>query len=331
VFRDRNVIATQPGNDPESDAVYILCAHYDTWWNTTGANDDGSGIAALLTIARICAPHQFNTTLKFIAFSGHEVGLLGSYASAKNAYFNNENIAGVIMLDMIGNTSASGNIIQLHTSPRAEWLARHIQQVKTTYADYLPIVVEEITNTAVDEKSYLAFGYDGLMFHQPNSGDLPNHCPGDTLDTINFPFLTNVTKLVLPVVVTLIDTPLEVQVQFINPKEEHLHHNDNTSIPFPPLNHRNLDKRGLTHIIGEITFCITITSTEEIKAVYYAVDNEILFNNITTEPPYTWKLSRPKKLKNLKNRLGYHNIGVTVTTISGHTAYDEMDVFVWKL
>lgn len=50
-FEDRNVIATLHGNDSSSNAIFIICAHYDTVENSPGANDDGSGVVAILSIA----------------------------------------------------------------------------------------------------------------------------------------------------------------------------------------------------------------------------------------------------------------------------------------
>ena len=329
--QDRNVVAILNGTDLESDAVFIICAHYDTIGGAPGANDDGSGITSMIEIARILSKYHFNHTLKFIAFSGHEVGLYGSYAYAKKAYFENENIIAALMLDMIGNTTKIGNVIQIHKSQRVEWVSQIIQQVSIKYKDIINIVVEEVINTACDEKSFLDLGYNGILFIQPNCWEPPNHCPEDDLDTINFRFLTNTTKLVLAATVELLEKPIDIQVRLAEPKECHLCIYDKLQIKLPGFNFKRDNMRAITYIYGASTFKINITTNEEINAVYYTMDNELIFNAISTEQPYEWKMKKPDKIKNRFKYIGYHKIGVTVTTFSGKTAYDEMDVFVIKL
>jgi aminopeptidase YwaD len=72
-----NVVADLPGTDPEAGMV-VLGGHYDTVAGVTGANDNGSGIAALLTVARHAADRPYPFALRFIAFGAEEEGLIGS-------------------------------------------------------------------------------------------------------------------------------------------------------------------------------------------------------------------------------------------------------------
>ena len=327
-YQDRNVVATLNGIDPESDAVFIICAHYDTIGGSPGANDDGSGIAAMITIAKILSKYQFNQTIKFIAFSGHEVGLFGSFAYAKKAYFEDENIIAALMLDMIGNTTKTGNVLQIHKSNRADWIFQIVQKVSNDYKEFVNIEVEGVANTACDEKSFLDLGYNGMLFIQPNCWEPPNHCPEDDLETINFPHLTNVTKLILATTVELVEKPLDVQVRFTNPVECHLHIYNLLKIRLPGFNIKRDKLRALTYILGRVTFKVNILTDEEINAVYFTMDDELVFNAISTEHPYEWAMKKPSKIKNRLKYKGYHKIGVTVTTFSGKTAYDEMDVFI---
>ena len=98
---DRNVVAVHNGTDTSSDAVIIVCAHYDTIGNSPGANDDGSGIALMLSIANITSQVGFNHTIRFIAFSGEEQGCFGSFYDAKQSYKRDENIIAVLNIDMV--------------------------------------------------------------------------------------------------------------------------------------------------------------------------------------------------------------------------------------
>ena len=73
-FHSKNVVATLHGTDLDSSVEYVLCGHYDTVIDAPGADDDGSGTAAVLAIASVFRNYQFNHTIRFIAFSGEEVG-----------------------------------------------------------------------------------------------------------------------------------------------------------------------------------------------------------------------------------------------------------------
>ena len=73
----QNVIAESPGASENAEVV-ILGGHYDTVPSVPGANDNGSGIATLVTIAREVSGNTYPFSLRFIAFGSEELGLLGS-------------------------------------------------------------------------------------------------------------------------------------------------------------------------------------------------------------------------------------------------------------
>ena len=73
----QNVIAERPGVS-EDAGVVILGGHYDTVPNVPGANDNGSGIASLATIAAEASGKTYPFSIRFIAFGSEELGLLGS-------------------------------------------------------------------------------------------------------------------------------------------------------------------------------------------------------------------------------------------------------------
>lgn len=110
-----NVVATLPGSQPESrDRIYVVSGHYDSRVtdvaNSTadapGANDDASGVAAVMEMARVMSKREWDATLVFIAVAGEEQGLLGSTHWAKMAKEKNWNIAGMITNDIIGSSHA---------------------------------------------------------------------------------------------------------------------------------------------------------------------------------------------------------------------------------
>src|SRR5262249_1289334 len=69
-----------------------------------GADDDGSGVAAVLELARVMATHKFDATIKFVTFAGEEEGLFGSTKFANDAKTDGLNIAGMFSNDIIGSS-----------------------------------------------------------------------------------------------------------------------------------------------------------------------------------------------------------------------------------
>ena len=76
-LESRNVVAEKPGPGPDSPVV-VLGGHFDTVPDVPGANDDGSGIATLRTIAAEVADQSYSFTLRLVAFGSEELGLFGS-------------------------------------------------------------------------------------------------------------------------------------------------------------------------------------------------------------------------------------------------------------
>ena len=73
----RNVIAERPGST-ESGETVIVGAHYDTTPDTQGANDNGSGLSVLMTIAELTADTEYPFAVRFVLFGSEEIGLFGS-------------------------------------------------------------------------------------------------------------------------------------------------------------------------------------------------------------------------------------------------------------
>ncbi|MEU9117368.1 M20/M25/M40 family metallo-hydrolase [Streptomyces sp. NPDC048483] len=112
-----NVVCTKPATG-NGGPVIIVCAHYDSRMedldNATarapGADDNGSGVAAVLEIARLLAPVALSATLRFVAFSGEEQGLWGSTAYAAELHGAVADGYRVINLDMVGRPPEDGSV-----------------------------------------------------------------------------------------------------------------------------------------------------------------------------------------------------------------------------
>jgi hypothetical protein len=108
----KNVLGILPGTDPADDRVFIVSGHYDSRASDVndskvfapGANDDASGTAAAMELARVMSYYKFNCTIIFVAMVAEEQGLYGAMNLAKRAKAEKWNLAGMITNDIVGNT-----------------------------------------------------------------------------------------------------------------------------------------------------------------------------------------------------------------------------------
>jgi hypothetical protein len=114
-----NVVATLKGSQPEStDRIYVVSGHYDSMCNSPtdakcdapGANDDASGTAAVLEMARVMAKYEFDATIVFMAVAGEEQSLLGSTHFAEQAKQKNWNVDAMFTNDIVGNTLGGNGV-----------------------------------------------------------------------------------------------------------------------------------------------------------------------------------------------------------------------------
>ena len=178
-FTSRNIIGTLQGNDTKSNATFIISGHYDTVAGAPGADDDGSGAAAVVAIASVLRHYTFKYTIRFITFSGEEVGSYGSYAYARDAYRRGDNIIAVLNMDMIGyaNTTAGGNTLRFFYPERSQWIADTAHDIVETYHSYLNMSVERLPNyIGADHSAFIDYGYDGVWIAHPM--DTPMVIPG---------------------------------------------------------------------------------------------------------------------------------------------------------
>ena len=111
-----NVVATlrpEPAG-PSSDRIIVISGHYDSMpgsatdatTDAPGANDDGSGTAIVLELARMMSKYSFDATIVFMAVAGEEQGLLGAAAWAEMAKNRNLKVEAVFNNDIVGSTVA---------------------------------------------------------------------------------------------------------------------------------------------------------------------------------------------------------------------------------
>jgi len=107
----RNIVVNLYGKQ-RRDEVLVIGAHYDTVWLSPGADDNASGVAVLLEIARGLKGRHFPRTVRFIAFANEEWPFfgrdkMGSRVNAQHSFDRNEAIIAMFSLEMLGYYSAA--------------------------------------------------------------------------------------------------------------------------------------------------------------------------------------------------------------------------------
>ena len=132
-----NIEATINGINSSSDEIYIICGHYDSVSQSTGADDNGAGTTAVLSAAKIMSQYSFNHTIRFVTFSGEEQGLYGSEAYAEEAFENDDNIIAAINMDMMGYSKDVDDKVKVYYNDYFEWLMDFTITVSQQYDQYI--------------------------------------------------------------------------------------------------------------------------------------------------------------------------------------------------
>ncbi|MFZ0390810.1 MAG: M28 family peptidase [Calditrichia bacterium] len=136
-----NVVAVKYGKQFPNE-IYLLGGHYDVYTNgAPGADDNGSGTAAIMEIARVLSQLNYKRTIKIVNFSGEELGLLGSAAYASQAAAQGENLLGMINMDMIAYVAPGDSIdVDIVKNNNSMDLYYSFLQASQTYVPTLSIV-----------------------------------------------------------------------------------------------------------------------------------------------------------------------------------------------
>jgi hypothetical protein len=227
-----NIIGTLPGAG-QAEQVVIVDAHYDTVNDAPGADDNGSGVVGVLEMARLLAPYPMQKTLRFIGFDFEEAGLSGSKKYVLDALASGEQIDGVLNLEMIGFYSEAPNSQELPAGFNllfpSQYAAVAANQFRGDFisnvgnaasaslgmlfdssaAQYVPdlkvisVLLPQNGQIAPDfrRSDHAPFwdaGFQALML--TDGANFRNECyhtPQDTLEKLNFTFMSNVVKATL--------------------------------------------------------------------------------------------------------------------------------------
>lgn len=216
----KNIICDQDSASANDDKGHhiLISAHYDNRMEdfnqsnarAPGADDNASGVAAVLELVRVLSKVDLKNNIQFVLFSGEEQGQWGSLAYAKQQQTNNAKLDLVMNLDMIGYPSLGlGNVIIEYDQGNkittndvySKNVAKSIAQIDSEYAN-LEASLRPLGKT--DLIQFEAIGKTVIGLHDGGSDLNPNyHSISDTPDTLDIGYLNSTTRLALATILNL--------------------------------------------------------------------------------------------------------------------------------
>jgi hypothetical protein len=238
-----NIVATLPGTDTDAaQRLVIVSGHYDSICSSPidaehdapGANDDASGSAAVMEMARVMSHYKFRATLVFMCVAGEEQGLLGSTYAAEQAKLQNLPIEAMLTNDIIGGTVGgngvrddhsvrlfSEGISSLETEAQARTrqsvggeddspsrqLARFLKENGERYVHGMRVTLvsrRDRYGRGGDHIPFTERGYAAVRFTEPNEDYHHQHqnvrtengvAYGDLPQFVDFPYVANVARI----------------------------------------------------------------------------------------------------------------------------------------
>lgn len=216
-----NLVAELAGSSSPK-TILVVGAHYDTVGTTPGADDNASGVAGLLGLARALAGKRLAATVRFAAFCLEEppacrTQSMGSYQYAGRLKADRENVAGMICLEMIGYFCdregcqrypfpfmsaaypSAGGYISLVGNMRSRSFTRTVADSFRKATD-LPVLTLNAPPIVVgidfsDHWSFGKFGYKALMVTDTAFYRNPHyHAPGDLPETLDYERMAKVVE-----------------------------------------------------------------------------------------------------------------------------------------
>ena len=288
----KNVVGTLNGT---SDNIYIVSAHYDSInlkdeikstddvnASAPGADDDASGVASVLECARIMSKYRFNATIRFVAFSAEEQGLIGSKHYAEKMKGSDEKIIADIQLDMIGYGNDSIDII---ANPESEWIAETMENVSVNYG--IVLNVNKVVNSSIrysDHASFWDNGYCGVCLIEnaaPSDYNPYFHSKNDTIEKLNFTLIRKTTQMCITTLSVLANLSLpDLTVSDIKFSDEKVEEGEMIGIMVTIYNTGKIDAKGEAKfycdniIIGSKDVYVEVNDSSNVSISWKAVSGK---------------------------------------------------------
>ena len=196
-----NVIGRLPGRTPRE---IIVGAHIDSSSpEIPGANDDGSGVATIIELARVLSQEPHEATLVFVAFCGEESGLIGSKAFVK--HYPLENVALMLQLDMVSDDSPLMLFIDTKKAQTPAWLVsasigafHSLGYRNIVYPTFFQSLNNALGGATSDHEPFMEKGVPAIGFVTDIT--YPIHTPNDSLEYFGPEGLERSGRLVLELI-----------------------------------------------------------------------------------------------------------------------------------
>lgn len=227
-----NVKGILASENPKDDSIVIVGAHldaisYDSNYGlleqAPGADDNASGVAVMLELARICHANglRFKRDIHFMAYDGEELGLIGSYNDAWKRVESGDKVAVMINNDMVSYQPDDDWKLTLHWYDNALDIVSHAAGICSQYTNIEPVVPTEEDNEDSqysDSYAYYRFGFRAV-FAIEYTFSTSYHTYHDVSDSNNYDFLADVARYNMAMLVdyTELDNTVGVEEQTVAP------------------------------------------------------------------------------------------------------------------
>lgn len=198
----------------ESDRIVLIGGHIDSLnlqvdpkvGPAPGANDDASGVASAMECARVMAGKKWKNTVKFVAFSGEEQGLLGSTALARRAVDEKWKLEAVLSNDTVGSSSNLAgqnepNMVRVFSEEGEDHESRDLARfcewtVRKNFEDFRVKLVlrRDRFGRGGDHTPFVAQKFSAVRFIEVHEEFTRQHTPEDKPEYMDFGYLAKVTK-----------------------------------------------------------------------------------------------------------------------------------------
>lgn len=194
-----NVIGEIPGRD--ESMVYGVMAHLDStaesFDEAPGADDNASGVAGALEIARILSGYELEHSVHVIFVNAEETMIIGSMAYAAGVVQNGTPIEGIFNLDTIGNP-AYGTRLILNSGPQSAWMTDLLIRMNEGYGLGQDIRAYQSDDIVADDNMLRNQGIEAVLVARLLADDYTvHHTSADTIENMSFENTVSATQLVL--------------------------------------------------------------------------------------------------------------------------------------
>ncbi len=204
-----NVLAEKTGTEFPNQKI-IICGHYDSMPSGStapGADDNGSGTAAVIEAARVLQNYSFPYTIVFALWDEEEQGLVGAHHYSDVAAAAGDSILGVVNMDMIAWDQNDDGVVRVHTRDinESNAIADKMVELNSVHSIGLTPIIEDPGTGASDHAAFWSNNYSAILLIEDDVSDFNNyyHTVNDLMIHFNQPFFRKCAQLGIATTVAL--------------------------------------------------------------------------------------------------------------------------------